>query len=223
MNKSICTDHSINWKHIPFGWAVSAVVVMPTMLADIADGTSSETGYTTVSTVSNATINNLFQGLKSVNISNTNGTYNYFSSSIRDNTTSMTNKPNNYFNSWDRNSPQFYNLSYEVYDPVDALRNWTYENDSWSTWITDIRIPFYIVILVLAVVGNTLVIVTLAQNKRMRTVTNVFLLNLSISDLLLAIFCMPFTLIPSVMRNFIFGETVCILIRYLQGESLLLI
>ncbi|KAK2146645.1 hypothetical protein LSH36_592g01002 [Paralvinella palmiformis] len=52
----------------------------------------------------------------------------------------------------------------------------------------------------------------------MRTVTNVFLMNLSVSDLLLAVFCMPFTLIPTLLKNFIFGKAMCILIRYMQGK-----
>lgn len=42
----------------------------------------------------------------------------------------------------------------------------------------EVMIPLYSVIFVLSVVGNILVIVTLTQNRRMRTVTNVFLLNL---------------------------------------------
>lgn len=83
----------------------------------------------------------------------------------------------------------------------------------------EIRIPLYCLIFVLSLIGNLLVIITLAQNRRMRTVTNVFLLNLSISDLLLAVFCMPFTLVPQLMRNFIFGEVVCIAIRYFQGKT----
>ena len=82
----------------------------------------------------------------------------------------------------------------------------------------EIRIPLYSIIFFLAVVGNILVIVTLAQNKRMRTVTNVFLLNLSVSDLLLAVFCMPFTLIPTLLQDFIFGKVMCVLIRYVQGK-----
>lgn len=82
----------------------------------------------------------------------------------------------------------------------------------------EVRIPLYTIIFLLAVLGNSLVIVALVQNKRMRTVTNVFLLNLSISDLLLAVFCMPFTLIPVLLKNFIFGATMCVLIRYLQGK-----
>ncbi|XP_059161232.1 cholecystokinin receptor-like [Physella acuta] len=81
------------------------------------------------------------------------------------------------------------------------------------------QIPMYVIIFTLSIVGNVLVIVTVLQNKKMRSVTNVFLLNLSVSDLLLAAFCMPFTLIPMFLRNFIFGEAMCIIIRYLQGVS----
>ncbi|KAH9499483.1 hypothetical protein Btru_077975 [Bulinus truncatus] len=82
---------------------------------------------------------------------------------------------------------------------------------------SEIQIVFYSIIFVLALVGNLLIIITLIQNKRMRTVTNVFLLNLAISDLLLALVCMPFTLVPVLLMDFIFGAFMCVLIRYLQG------
>jgi hypothetical protein len=49
---------------------------------------------------------------------------------------------------------------------------------SGSVFESDLIIPLYVVIFVLAIVGNSLVLITLAQNKRMRTVTNVYLLNL---------------------------------------------
>ncbi|ELT89517.1 hypothetical protein CAPTEDRAFT_108837 [Capitella teleta] len=83
----------------------------------------------------------------------------------------------------------------------------------------EIRIPLYCLIFILSLVGNILVIMTLVQNKKMRTVTNVFLLNLSVSDLLLTVFCMPFTLVPTLLRNFIFGQEMCILIRYIQAVT----
>ncbi|KAH3839364.1 cholecystokinin receptor type A-like [Dreissena polymorpha] len=82
-----------------------------------------------------------------------------------------------------------------------------------------ITLPLYALIFIFAVAGNMLMIIILIQNKMMRTVTNVFLLNLAVSDLLLAIFCMPFTIIPIMLRNFVFGEVMCISIRYLQGVS----
>ncbi|XP_052562889.1 tyramine/octopamine receptor-like isoform X1 [Culex pipiens pallens] len=88
-----------------------------------------------------------------------------------------------------------------------------------STFQNNLIIPLYAVIFLLSVIGNLLVILTLAQNKRMRTVTNVYLLNLAISDLLLGVFCMPFTLVGQVLRKFIFGSIMCKLIPYFQAVS----
>lgn len=58
---------------------------------------------------------------------------------------------------------------------------------SWIDWLSSgrLQIPLYATILLLAIVGNSLVIMTLVQNRRMRTITNVFLLNLAVSDILL--------------------------------------
>jgi len=81
----------------------------------------------------------------------------------------------------------------------------------------ELRIGLYVAIFVLSVSGNALVALTIAQNRRMRTLTNVLLMNLSVADLLLAVFCMPFTLIPTLLQDFVFGPVVCVLVRYMQG------
>lgn len=67
--------------------------------------------------------------------------------------------------------------------------------------------------------GNLLIIVVLTVNKRMRTVTNSFLLSLAVSDLMMAIFCMPFTLIPNLLEDFIFGPAMCKIVAYLMGKN----
>ncbi|XP_023651917.1 cholecystokinin receptor type A [Paramormyrops kingsleyae] len=82
-----------------------------------------------------------------------------------------------------------------------------------------VRIVLYSVIFLLSVLGNTLIITVLVRNQRMRTVTNLFLLSLAASDLMLCIFCMPFTLIPNVMRNFVFGSGMCKVAMYFMGIS----
>lgn len=88
-----------------------------------------------------------------------------------------------------------------------------------NAWLTTERtqIICYVTILLLAIIGNTLVILTLIQNRRMRTITNLFLLNLAISDVLLGVLCMPITLVGTLLRDFIFGEVMCKLLPYLQG------
>ncbi|OCT99410.1 cholecystokinin receptor type A [Xenopus laevis] len=82
-----------------------------------------------------------------------------------------------------------------------------------------VRILLYSLIFLLSVLGNILVIAVLIRNKRMRTVTNIFLLSLAVSDLMLCLFCMPFTLIPNLLRDFIFGSVVCKAATYFMGIS----
>ena len=108
-------------------------------------------------------------------------------------------------------------------------------------WHVLLLFPNGSVIFLLGITGNVLVILTLVQNSRMRTVTNLFLvrpcrwyfpadlmtfwifsaqLNLAISDLSLGVFCMPFTLVGALLRDFIFGQVFCKLIPFLQGKTI---
>ncbi|XP_053715589.1 cholecystokinin receptor type A [Synchiropus splendidus] len=82
-----------------------------------------------------------------------------------------------------------------------------------------VRIILYSLIFLLSVVGNSLIIAVLVRNRRMRTVTNLFLLSLAISDLTVSLVCIPFTLIPNLMRDFIFGTGICKLVMYFMGVS----
>lgn len=81
-----------------------------------------------------------------------------------------------------------------------------------------VRILLYSLIFLLSVFGNLLIIVVLLVNKRMRTVTNSFLLSLAVSDLMMAVFCMPFTFIPNLLEDFIFGAAMCKIVAYLMGR-----
>ncbi|XP_012509705.1 PREDICTED: gastrin/cholecystokinin type B receptor isoform X3 [Propithecus coquereli] len=82
-----------------------------------------------------------------------------------------------------------------------------------------IRVTLYAVIFLMSVGGNVLIIVVLGLSRRLRTVTNAFLLSLAVSDLLLAVACMPFTLLPNLMGTFIFGTVICKAVSYLMGVS----
>uniref|UniRef100_A0A8C8S0X3 Gastrin/cholecystokinin type B receptor n=1 Tax=Pelusios castaneus TaxID=367368 RepID=A0A8C8S0X3_9SAUR len=82
-----------------------------------------------------------------------------------------------------------------------------------------VRILLYLLIFLLSVAGNTLVVLVLALNRRLHTVTNSFLLSLALSDLLMALCCMPFTLVPNLMGTFIFGEAICKIVAYLMSVS----
>ena len=71
-----------------------------------------------------------------------------------------------------------------------------------SSPVAAMFIVAYVLIFLLCMVGNTLVCFIVLKNRHMHTVTNMFILNLAISDLLVGIFCMPTTLVD----NLITGE-----------------
>uniref|UniRef100_A0A1I7X6T6 G_PROTEIN_RECEP_F1_2 domain-containing protein n=1 Tax=Heterorhabditis bacteriophora TaxID=37862 RepID=A0A1I7X6T6_HETBA len=52
----------------------------------------------------------------------------------------------------------------------------------------------FIAIFLLSVIGNALVIVVIMQQRAMRSITNIYLMNLAITDLMLSVVCMPPTL-----------------------------
>ncbi|XP_076360965.1 pinopsin-like isoform X1 [Tachypleus tridentatus] len=66
-----------------------------------------------------------------------------------------------------------------------------------------------VVIMFTAVVGNVLVILTVYKQKNMTSKTNVFLVNLAITDTLTAILNMPVSLITMINGDWIFGDVFC--------------
>ncbi|EGV93775.1 Neuropeptide FF receptor 1, partial [Cricetulus griseus] len=77
----------------------------------------------------------------------------------------------------------------------------------------------YVLIFVLCMVGNTLVCFTVLKNRHMRTVTNMFILNLAVSDLLVGIFCMPTTLVDNLITGWPFDNATCKMSGLVQGMS----
>ncbi len=61
-----------------------------------------------------------------------------------------------------------------------------------STGILILLYILYGTISIAAVIGNALVIYIVITAKRMRTVTNVFIANLALSDVIIGLFAIPF-------------------------------
>ncbi|XP_053097021.1 neuropeptide FF receptor 1 like 3 isoform X1 [Pangasianodon hypophthalmus] len=77
----------------------------------------------------------------------------------------------------------------------------------------------YLFIFLLCMMGNSVVCLTVLRNRHMWTVTNVFILNLSISDLLVGIFCIPTTLVDNLITGWPFSDIICKLSGLVQGMS----
>ncbi|XP_033852521.3 neuropeptide FF receptor 2 [Acipenser ruthenus] len=102
----------------------------------------------------------------------------------------------------------------------DSERNITYSPYyQHSPPVAAFYIVSYLFIFLLCMVGNALVCLIVMKNKRMRTVTNLFILNLAISDLLVGIFCIPTTLVDNLITGWPYGNVVCKLSGLVQGTS----
>ncbi|CAH1367250.1 unnamed protein product, partial [Tenebrio molitor] len=85
-----------------------------------------------------------------------------------------------------------------------------------------VQIVFYIlysVIFLLGLFGNILVCYIVYSNKAMQTVTNLFITNLALSDILLCVLCVPFTPLYTFLGKWIFGSLTCHLVGYAQATS----
>ncbi|KAF4524397.1 hypothetical protein B566_EDAN009313 [Ephemera danica] len=75
----------------------------------------------------------------------------------------------------------------------------------------------YSLVFVAALLGNGLVLIAVHASPRMRTVINMLLANLAAGDLLLAIACVPFSFVPTlILQHWPFGETLCKFVSYSQ-------
>ncbi|CAG4919192.1 unnamed protein product [Colias eurytheme] len=80
----------------------------------------------------------------------------------------------------------------------------------------------YSVIFVIALFGNGLVCFVVRTSPRMKTVTNFFIANLAIGDIMMTIFCVPFSFVSMlVLRYWPFGAVMCKIVNFSQAVSVL--
>jgi len=73
----------------------------------------------------------------------------------------------------------------------------------YSPGISSIFCLAYSIVFVLGIIGNSCVVAVVVRSPRMRTVTNYFIVNLALADILVLIFCLPATLISNLfIREF---------------------
>ncbi|XP_067084059.1 neuropeptide FF receptor 1 like 2 [Osmerus mordax] len=117
-------------------------------------------------------------------------------------------------------SPPWSNNSRHLVHSSNVTANLTYfPYYQHSLTVAASFILAYLFIFLLCMVGNVLVCIIVLGNRRMRTVTNLFILNLAISDLLVGIFCIPTTLVDNLITGWPFTNTVCKMSGLVQGMS----
>lgn len=78
----------------------------------------------------------------------------------------------------------------------------------------------YSILITTGAVGNGLVCIAVARKPAMRTARNIYIINLAISDLILCLFTMPFSLLEIVLKYWPLGQVTCKLVAGLEATSI---
>lgn len=82
-----------------------------------------------------------------------------------------------------------------------------------SDWVL---IAMHSVVFVVGLIGNALVCMAVYRNHSMRTVTNYFIVNLAVADLLVLLICLPPSVLWDVTETWFLGLKLCKAVPYLQ-------
>ncbi|XP_072015793.1 orexin receptor type 2-like [Amphiura filiformis] len=106
----------------------------------------------------------------------------------------------------------------DYYDYLDYIYQQTKERVYPQSYEWPLIVAYGIIFL-LALLGNTLVCVAVLRNEHMRTVTNYYIVNLAVADILVSIICLPATVTLDVSESWFFGDRLCTFIPYFQNVS----
>lgn len=120
----------------------------------------------------------------------------------------------------------------DVYSTLDSNSSWQYydarvcatgsSEDTLSVLFHVCVYFLYCAIFVVSLIGNGLVCFVVHKTPRMKTVTNYFIVNLAVGDILMTLFCVPFSFVSMlVLRYWPFGGMMCKVVNYAQAVSVM--
>ncbi|XP_037287880.2 QRFP-like peptide receptor [Rhipicephalus microplus] len=108
-------------------------------------------------------------------------------------------------------------------DDEDVPEDYDYEESAWRFDLADLvpTAAVYGATLLLGLVGNLLIVYTVARFPRMRSISNLFLASLASADLLIVLLCVPVKFGQLFSYTWTLGEVGCKLLLYVQHVSMI--
>lgn len=100
-------------------------------------------------------------------------------------------------------------MSYEEYE--EFLFDWIKPSEGEIFIIILSVLVFFV-----GLIGNFLVCLAVRRNHHMRTVTNIFIVNLAVADFMVILICLPSTLLVDITETWFLGRVMCKLVQILQ-------
>ncbi|CAI6369173.1 unnamed protein product [Macrosiphum euphorbiae] len=80
----------------------------------------------------------------------------------------------------------------------------------------------YTIVFVVSLVGNGLVCHVVMFSAQMHSVTNLFIMNMAVGDLLMTLFCVPFSFVATLLLQYWpFGSDLCHTVSFAQAVAVL--
>lgn len=109
--------------------------------------------------------------------------------------------------------------NYTNYTIRDCYHPHNYSSPVRSLYFQGTVYAIYSIILIISLIGNGIVCYIIISSPRMRTVTNYFIMNLAIGDVLITILGAPFTSVSYLQQYWPFGAMLCPVVNYSQAIS----
>lgn len=117
-----------------------------------------------------------------------------------------------------------------IQHPSESPSNQTVSNISYSQFLNFdtcqpsflaefLLITAYTLVTIVGLFGNLCLIIIIKRRKEAHNVTNILIANLSLSDVLICIMCIPVTVAYTLMDYWIFGEAMCKISSFIQSIS----
>jgi len=88
-----------------------------------------------------------------------------------------------------------------------------------SNWLRAAFVALYAGVFVVGLSGNALVVYVVSRSAAMRTITNIFIANLAVSDITMCLLAVPFTPAAAMLRSWPFGDVMCHVVPMTLGVS----
>ncbi|KAH8384133.1 hypothetical protein KR009_012227 [Drosophila setifemur] len=99
--------------------------------------------------------------------------------------------------------------TFNYYNESAAAAEWAHFYDLVISWQGICLIAVFATFIVVTVIGNTLVILAILTTRRLRTITNCFVMSLAVADLLVGIFVMPPAVAVHLIGSWQLGWVLC--------------
>ena len=115
------------------------------------------------------------------------------------------------------NSTEYNTYLMKLLSSKYTVEKYSKNSDNFKDNFTIIII--YSLIVLISMFGNLLVLFVILKNKRMRTKTNILMANITVSDLMMTIFNIPFNMARIILNDWPFGVILCKLLPSIQVTS----